>query len=53
MSDYAKEYALNKILAGCIIGLLSWNVYTTNQLSIEVAVLASKVEALEEQMKGN
>ena len=53
MSDIEKEININMILAGCIIGLLSWNIWTTQQLSIDVAVLTEKVESLELKMKGN
>jgi hypothetical protein len=42
------ELDINKILMGVIVSLLSWNVYTTHQLSIDLAVLGNKVENLEE-----
>ena len=44
MSDVEKIVDVNVILAACIIGLLSWNIWTTQQLSIDVAVLAEKVD---------
>jgi len=53
MSETEKEIKLNTILAGCIIGLLSWNIWTTQQLSVDVAVLTEKVQSLELKMKGN
>lgn len=53
MSDIEKAIDVNLILAACIIGLLSWNIWTTQQLSIDVAVLTEKVESLEIKMKGN
>ena len=53
MSDVEKIIDVNMILAGCIIGLLSWNIWTTQQLSIDVAVLTEKVESLENKVKGS
>ena len=53
MSDVDKIIDVNMILAACIIGLLSWNIWTTQQLSIDVAVLAEKVESLENKVKGS
>jgi outer membrane murein-binding lipoprotein Lpp len=52
MSDLEKAIDVNLILAGCIIGLLSWNIWTTQQLSIDVAVLTEKVQSLENKMEG-
>jgi hypothetical protein len=51
MTQDMREGTLNKALAGCIIALLTWNVYTTSKLSIDVAVLSEKVGALETQIK--
>jgi len=45
------ELDLNKVFMGIIVGLLSWNVYTTHQLSIDFAVLSNKVENLEETIQ--
>lgn len=42
------ELDLNKIFMAIIVSLLSWNVYTTHRLSIDLAVLGNKVENLEE-----
>lgn len=53
MTEVVKEISFNTVLAGCIIALLSWNIYTTQQLSIDVAVLTEKVESLEIKLKGN
>lgn len=47
MTVASYEIDMNKILMGVIVGLLSWNVYTTHELSISVAVLHSKVTTLE------
>jgi hypothetical protein len=52
MSEEQKESGINKLLAGAILSLLSWNIYTTQQLSINMAVLTEKVESLEAKMKG-
>lgn len=43
---------LNKLLLGVIIALLSWNVYTTQQLTVDVAVLKTIVASLQEKMSG-
>lgn len=51
MPQEQKDDMMNKLLTGAIIGLLSWNIYTTHQLSIDVAVLTEKIERLEENMK--
>lgn len=45
------ELDLNKVFMGIIVTLLSWNVYTTHQLSIDLAVLGNKVENLEETVQ--
>lgn len=45
------ELDLNKIFMAIIVSLLSWNVYTTHQLSINLAVLGNKVENLEETVQ--
>lgn len=50
MSQEQKEAGLNKILAGAIIGLLSWNIYTTHALAIDVAVLTEKVTMIEQRI---
>lgn len=47
MTHQQKDESLNKLLMAAIIGLLSWNIYTTYQLSITTAVLAEKVVNME------
>lgn len=42
---------MDKLLLGVMVALLSWNVYTTHKLSVDVAVLANKVETLEEAVQ--
>jgi hypothetical protein len=41
----------NKIMIAAVIGLLSWNLYTTQQLTVDIAVLQEKIEQLEEKLK--
>ncbi len=53
MTAQQKEEGLNKILFGAIIGLLSWNIYTTHRLSIDVAVINSKVGNIERVINDN
>ncbi len=50
MSEQQKEDMLNKLMVGAVIGLLGWNIYTTQQLTIDVAVLTSKIERLEKEL---
>lgn len=42
---------MDKLLLGVMVALLSWNVYTTHKLSIDLAVLSNKVETLEEAVQ--
>ena len=51
MSQEQKEAGLNKLLAGATIALLSWNIWTTHMLSIDVAVLTEKVTSIEQSIK--
>jgi hypothetical protein len=51
MSQQQKDDMMNKLLTGAIIGLLSWNIYTTHQLSIDVAVLTEKITQIEAKLK--
>lgn len=51
MSDQQKENLMNKALASAIIGLLTWNIYTTQALTISMAVLSEKVARIEEIVK--
>ncbi len=41
----------NKLMIAAVIGLLSWNLYTTQQLTVDIAVLQEKIEQLEEKLK--
>ena len=51
MSEEQKEAGLNKLLAGATIALLSWNIWTTHSLAIDVAVPTEKVIYIEERLK--
>lgn len=51
MSDQQKENLMNKALASAIIGLLTWNIYTTQALTISMAVISEKVARIEEIVK--
>ncbi len=46
-----KDDLINKLMVGAVIGLLAWNLYTTQQLTIDIAVLKTKIEQLEEKLK--
>jgi hypothetical protein len=48
MSDQEKEDWLHKAIQGAIVGLLIWNVATTHNLSISLAVLQEKVARVEQ-----
>ena len=50
MSEEQKDDMMNKLLTGAVICLLSWNIYTTHQLSIDVAVLSEKIEQMEKKI---
>lgn len=47
MSDQQKESVINKAAIAAILGLLSWNIYTTQQLTVNLAVLTEKVSQIE------
>lgn len=47
MTQQQKDESVNKFLMAAIIGLLSWNIYTTHQLSVTAAVLAEKIVNIE------
>jgi hypothetical protein len=47
MSQQEKENWINKALQIAMVGLLSWNVITTHQLSVSMAVLKEKVDRIE------
>lgn len=51
MSEAMKDDLINKLMVGAVIGLLTWNIYTTQQLTIDIAVLQEKIEQLEEKLK--
>lgn len=51
MTDMIKDDLINKLMVGAVIGLLTWNIYTTQQLTIDIAVLQEKIEQLEEKLK--
>ena len=46
-----KDDLINKLMVGAVIGLLTWNIYTTQQLTIDIAVLQEKIEQLEEKLR--
>lgn len=50
MSEQQKDDLLNKLMVAVVISLLSWNIYTTQQLTIDVAVLTEKIEQLEKKI---
>lgn len=51
MTDEVKDDVINKLMVGAVIGLLTWNIYTTQQLTIDIAVLQEKIEQLEGKLK--
>lgn len=51
MSEQQKDDLVNKLMAGSVIALLSWNIWTTQQLTIDVAVLTEKILQLEKALK--
>ena len=51
MSEIMKDDLINKLMVGAVIGLLTWNIYTTQQLTIDIAVLQEKIEQMEEKLK--
>ena len=42
MPEALKDDLINKLMVGAVIGLLAWNLYTTQQLTIDIAVLIPK-----------
>lgn len=48
MSEERREALLNKASIAAIIGLLTWNIYTTQALTVSMAVLAEKVARIED-----
>lgn len=51
MPETMKDDLINKLMVGVVIGLLTWNIYTTQQLTIDIAVLQEKIEQLENKLK--
>ncbi len=49
--QHNKEDLINKLMVASVIGLLTWNIYTTQQLTIDVAVLTEKIDQLERKLK--
>ncbi len=47
MSQEQKENWLNKGVQGAMFALLAWNIFTTHQLAISMAVLNEKVAQIE------
>jgi len=41
----------NKLMIAAVIGLLSWNLITTQRLAVEVAVLTEKMSRIEESLR--
>jgi len=41
----------NKVMIAAVIGLLSWNLVTTQRLAVEVAVLTEKISRIEQGLK--
>lgn len=46
---FNEDGILNKLVSTIVVGLLGWNVMTTQQLSVEVAVISQKVETIQQQ----
>jgi len=44
---------ISKIISAAVIGLLSWNTYTTQNLSVSVAVLETRVSSLQETISSS
>ncbi len=51
MTQAVRDDLINKLMTGAAIGLLTWNIYTTQQLTIDIAVLKEKIEQLEEKLQ--
>jgi hypothetical protein len=48
-----ESLTLERIALAAAVALLSWNVYTTNQLSISQAVSSAQLGAISEQIKSS
>lgn len=46
LGEFMNQSGMDKYLLGVIIALLSWNVYTTHQLVVDVAVLQERVKEI-------
>lgn len=51
MSQEQKDNWMNKGIQGAIFGLLAWNIFTTHQLSISMAVFNEKVVQIEKLLE--
>lgn len=49
----AEDSLLNKLISFAVIGLLSWNVWTTQQLSVSVAVLETQVDGIQKTVSAS
>ena len=50
MTKEAKEDLTSKVITAAMIGLLSWNIWTTHQLSITVAVIAEQISNIQKEL---
>lgn len=46
MTGLVKEVDMSKVMLGAIAGLLTWNIYTTHKLAIDVAVIHEQISEL-------
>lgn len=46
---FNEEGIINKIVTAAVVGLLGWNVVTTQQLAVQVAVISEKVDTIQQQ----
>jgi hypothetical protein len=51
MSTQDKDNWMNRGMQGAILALLAWNIYTTHELTINMAVLNEKVSQIEKLVK--
>ena len=49
-SKHNQDDMINKLMVAAVIGLLGWNIYTTQELTIKVAVLTEKMERIEMEL---
>lgn len=50
MTQAVKDDLMNKFFVALAIGLLGWNIKTTYDLSIKVAVISQQIEDLKENL---